>query len=70
MPHSDGAGIIDAVGTGVPPARLGERVWIWNGQWQRPLGTAAEYIVLPEAQAVTLPDNSTSPPAPAWAFRR
>lgn len=57
VPHSDGAGVIDAVGAGVSEARLGERVWIWNGQWQRPFGTAAEYIVLPEAQAVNLPEG-------------
>jgi NADPH2:quinone reductase len=56
IPHSDGAGDIDAVGDGVPN-RVGERVWIWNGQWQRAFGTAAEYIVLPSAQAVRLPDN-------------
>ncbi|MGA2961416.1 MAG: NADPH:quinone reductase [Candidatus Korobacteraceae bacterium] len=56
IPHSDGAGDIDAVGAGVPD-RVGERVWIWNGQWKRPHGTAAEYIVLPTAQAVHLPDN-------------
>ena len=55
VPHSDGAGVIDAVGDGVSSGRIGERVWIWNGQWQRPMGTAAEYIVLPEAQAVRLP---------------
>ena len=56
IPHSDGAGVIDAVGEGVSKARIGERVWIWNGQWKRPFGTAAEYIVLPDNQAVTLPD--------------
>ena len=55
VPHSDGAGVIAAVGDGVPAARVGERVWTWNGQWQRPLGTAAEYIALPAAQAVALP---------------
>jgi NADPH2:quinone reductase len=55
IPQSDGAGDIDAVGEGVPESRLGERVWIWNGQWKRPFGTAAEYIVLPAAQAVKLP---------------
>jgi NADPH2:quinone reductase len=54
-PHSDGAGEIDAVGAGVPAARLGERVWVWNGAWQRPNGTAAQAIVLPAAQAVPLP---------------
>jgi NADPH2:quinone reductase len=58
VPHSGGAGIIDSVGDGVPPGRVGERVWIWNGQWQRPMGTAAEYIVLPEKQAVMLPDST------------
>lgn len=56
IPHSDGAGIVDAVGAGVPQARIGQRVWIWNGQWQRPMGTAAEYIALPAEQAVPLPD--------------
>lgn len=58
-PHSDGAGTITAVGEGVDPARIGERVWIWNGQWQRPYGTAAEKIVLPQVQAVRLPDNAS-----------
>lgn len=56
VPHSDGAGTIDAVGEGVAAGRIGERVWTWNGQWKRAMGTAAEYIVLPEAQAVRLPD--------------
>lgn len=55
IPHSDGAGDIDMVGDGVPASRVGERVWIWNGQWKRPFGTAAECIVLPAEQAVRLP---------------
>src|SRR5690606_40028240 len=49
VPHSDGAGVIDATGKG-SHRRIGERVWIWNGQWRRPLGTAAEFITLPESQ--------------------
>jgi NADPH2:quinone reductase len=57
VPHSDGAGEIDAVGAGVNASRVGERVWVWNGQWQRPFGTAAQHIVLPAAQAVPLPDS-------------
>jgi len=57
IPQSDGAGVIDQVGDGVPQSRLGERVWVWNGQWKRPFGTAAEYIALPQAQAVKLPDK-------------
>ncbi len=55
IPHSDGAGVIDVVGEGVPGGRVGERVWTWNGQWKRPFGTCAEYIVLPAALAVKLP---------------
>jgi NADPH2:quinone reductase len=57
IPHSDGAGEIDRVGEGVSPSRVGERVWVWNGQWRRPFGTAAEAIVLPSEQAVPLPAN-------------
>ncbi len=57
VPHSDGAGIISAVGDGVDPNRIGTRVWIWNGQWRRPFGTAAAQITLPSEQAVDLPDN-------------
>lgn len=56
IPHSDGAGEIDMVGEGVAPARVAERVWTWNGQWKRAFGTAAEYITLPDIQAVRLPD--------------
>jgi len=33
IPHSDGAGVIDQVGSGVPDTRIGERVWIWNAAW-------------------------------------
>ena len=58
VPHSDGAGVVDAIGPGVARNRIGERVWIWNGQWRRPFGTAAEYIVVPEHQAVALDDKT------------
>jgi len=58
VPHSDGAGVIEAVGEGVPASRVGQRVWVWNGQWQRAWGTCAQYIALPEAQAVALPDGT------------
>jgi len=59
VPHSDGAGEIESVGRGIPHDRLGERVWIWNGQWNRAMGTAAEAIVLPSQQAVRLPDATS-----------
>jgi NADPH2:quinone reductase len=57
IPHSDGAGVIDDVGEGVSRSRIGERVWVWNGQWKRAYGTAAEFIVLPVTQAVVLPEK-------------
>ncbi|MEM7441418.1 MAG: NADPH:quinone reductase [Pseudomonadota bacterium] len=59
IPHSDGTGVIEAVGEGVAQSRLDSRVWVWNGQWQRPLGTCAEYIALPADQAVPLPENTS-----------
>ena len=59
IPHSDGAGVIESVGDGVDPSRVGQNVWLWNAQWQRPSGTAAEYIALPSEQAVDLPDTTS-----------
>ena len=59
VPNSDGAGVIEAVGEGVDPNRIGQRVWIWNGQWNRAFGTAASVIVLPAVQAVPLPDGTS-----------
>ncbi len=57
IPHSDGAGVIDKVGDGVPASRRGELVWCFGAQSYRPFGTAAEYVVVPVDQAITLPDN-------------
>ena len=57
IPGDDGAGIIEKVGMGVPTSRLGERVWTYFAQWNRPFGTAAEYVVVPENQAIYLPDS-------------
>lgn len=59
VPHSDGMGVIDAVGEGVDRGRIGERVWVWNAAWQRPMGTAAQYVVLPQPQAVRLPQGTS-----------
>ena len=57
VPNQDGAGTIDAVGEGVDSSRVGERVWLWEAAWQRADGTAQEYVVLPERQAVPLPES-------------
>jgi NADPH2:quinone reductase len=54
VPGQDGAGTIEAVGQGVDPVLVGERVWVWEAAWQRPLGTAAECTVVPARQTVLL----------------
>jgi NADPH2:quinone reductase len=59
VPNQDGAGTVDAIGDGVDPSRVGEGVWLWEAAWQRADGTAQEYVVLPERQAVRLPDGSS-----------
>src|SRR3954454_5893356 len=59
IPDQDGSGVIDAVGEGVDPARVGKRVWIYFAARQRPWGTAAEYSVVPADCAVPLPDNAS-----------
>lgn len=57
IPHMDGSGEIDAVGEGVSPSRLGQRVWVWFGAVKLPWGTAAEWTVLDQRQAVPLPEE-------------
>lgn len=58
IPNSDGAGIIDQVGSGVTRLKPGQRVWLFNGQRNgRAFGTAAEYIALAEHLVTPLPDQ-------------
>ncbi|HLH82682.1 MAG TPA: NADPH:quinone reductase [Trebonia sp.] len=59
VPHQDGAGVIEAVGAGVDPARTGERVWVWFAAHGSRWGTAAEYTVVPARQAVHLPEGAS-----------
>ena len=59
IPNMDGAGIIEAAGPGVNPGRVGERVWLWFASAGRRWGTAAEWTVVPERQAVSLPDGAS-----------
>jgi NADPH2:quinone reductase len=59
VPGQDGAGVIEAVGDGVDPARVGERVWLWFAAWQRQWGTAAQFSVVPAEQAVPLPHGAS-----------
>lgn len=58
VPNSDGAGIIEAVGNGVAASRVGERVWVYQAQFARRFGTAAEYVAIDSARAPVLPDNT------------
>lgn len=58
IPHSDGAGTIDAVGDGIDASRIGKTVWLMNGQWKRPFGTAAQYICQQDKYVVDLPDGT------------
>jgi NADPH2:quinone reductase len=57
IPHQDGAGAVDRVGAGVDPARLGQRVWLYECQLDRPFGTAAQWVTVPQHLAVPLPDG-------------
>jgi NADPH2:quinone reductase len=57
VPHSDGSGVIDAVGQDVDRSRTGQRVWVYGAQSYRPFGTAAELTVVPAEQAVELPSE-------------
>ncbi len=57
IPNNDGAGVIDQVGEGVNPARVGERVWLHSTGYKRPFGTAAEYAVTLSSRAYPLPEG-------------
>jgi len=57
IPNQDGAGVVEEVGPGVDTARVGERVWLYECQLNRPYGTAAEMVTVAQHLAVPLPDN-------------
>jgi NADPH:quinone reductase-like Zn-dependent oxidoreductase len=58
VPHSDGAGVVAAVGPGVPESRVGERVWFFRADAPAPgSGAAADYAVVASDHAVPLPDQ-------------
>ena len=59
IPNSDGAGTIEAVGKGVAASRIGERVWIYQAQYARRFGTAAEYVAIEAMRAPTLPEAAS-----------
>lgn len=59
IPHNDGAGVVEAVGEGVSPERIGQRVWFYKATFARAMGTAAEYVAIPAEQAVELPESAS-----------
>ena len=59
VPHMDGSGIIDAVGEGVSPSRIGERVWLMLVAFGSTWGTAAEAIIVDSSRAIKLPAHIT-----------
>ena len=59
IPNSDGAGVIEAVGNGVDASRIGERVWLYQAQFARQQGTAAEYVAIDASRAARLPENAS-----------
>ena len=59
VPGQDGSGVVDAVGPDVDPARIGQRVWIWEAAYQRTEGTTQDYALIPHTQAVELPASAS-----------
>ncbi len=59
IPHSDGAGVIEAVGAGVDDREVGERVWVYQAQYGRRFGTASEYVAIDSARAPRLADDTS-----------
>jgi len=53
VPNSDGAGTIEAVGTS------GERVWVYQAQFARRFGTAADYVAIDASRAPQLADAAS-----------
>jgi NADPH2:quinone reductase len=59
VPNHDGAGIVDAVGSGVAGIQAGDRVWVTLAADGRPAsGTAQEYTVVSAERVFLLPDRA------------
>lgn len=58
IPNSDGAGMIEAVGEDVSENRVGERVWVYQAQFARRFGTAAQYVAVDSRRAAPLPGDT------------
>jgi len=59
IPGYDAAGVIESVGPGVDPVRIGQRVWAWECAHQRWDGAAAELVRVPASRAMPLPASAS-----------
>ncbi|MEI8267628.1 MAG: NADPH:quinone reductase [Betaproteobacteria bacterium] len=57
VPHSDGAGVVEAVGQDADRHWIGQRVWLYNAQRGRAMGTAAEQVCLDVSLLSGLPQH-------------
>ena len=55
IPGYDAAGVIESVGPGVDPGRIGQRVWAWECARAKWDGAAAQRVRVPASRAVPLP---------------
>jgi len=51
--------VVDAVGEGVTEVAVGDRVWVFLAQHDRPGGTAADYTLQPASRVVRLPEAAS-----------
>jgi len=70
IPHQDGAGVIDAVGDSVDPARIGQPVWLWLAAAGRRWGPRRSGPSCPAARPCRCRTGWPWNSAPAWASRR
>jgi NADPH:quinone reductase len=60
VPNQDGAGVVDALGSGVSGFAVGDRVWLTLAAHQRASGgSAQELTVLPAERVHPLPDSAS-----------
>ena len=58
IPHSDGAGVVKKVGSGVDKKWIGKKVLCFGAQSYRQYGTAAEFCCVPLQNIVEIDDNT------------
>ena len=59
IPGYDAAGVIESVGAGVDPGRIGQRVWAWECAHHKWDGSAAQRVRVPASRAMPLPQNAS-----------